>query len=309
MDSKGYIPISLLASFNRIKQLTLDTRLVKEVLLLSAFVEVNGGMVRMGGVGGGAPSGSVSSVGNTDSQQIRSSSSWESFVLPDAVESVVEDVAMENVGVDNSYGGYHQQQQQQQQQQINGYGYGGGSGYGYGYGAAGYGYGYGYGYPPVGPTVGLGYYEDPQSQLQQQQQQQQASGGGGGGGGYEPGEGAADEQEHASSETVPRPSMLMNGHTAESTTSINTTTTRKLDDPPPPTSSLHSKEKKEGEIKLNGIFKHDQQRQHGDEGGEEYGGEEGEEEEEEEEEEDVVFVMGGTDVSTSWAAPERERRA
>ena len=303
MDSKGYIPISLLASFNRIKQLTLDTRLVKEVLLLSAFVEVNGGMVRMGGVGGGAAaasSGSVSSGGN-ESQQIRSSSSWESFVLPDAVESVVEDVAMENVGVDNSFGGYHQQQQQPQPQ-LNGYGYGGGTGYGYGYGAGGYGYGYGYGYPPVGPTAGsagLGYYEDPQSQLQQQQQQQPPSGGGG----YGPGDGAVDEHEQASSETV-LPSMLMNGHTAESTTSTNTTRTRKLDNPP--TSAFHSKEKKGEEIKLNGIFKHDQQ-QHGDGGGEEYGGDDGEEEEEDEEE-DVVFVMGGTDVSTSWA-PERQRRA
>ena len=267
MDSKGYIPISLLASFNRIKQLTLDTRLVKEVLLLSTFVEVNGGMVRMGGAASSNPS-----------IEGRSSSSWESFVLPDAVESVVEDVVVENVVVDNGYGGYQQQQQQQQQQQLNGYAYGGGSGYGYGYGAAGYGYGYGYGYPPVSPA-GLGYYEDPQHQ----QQQQQA-----GGGGYElGGEGVVDH-----GETVP-PSMLMNGHTAESTTAP----ARKLDGPPARTPAI-----REGEdIKPNGIFKHDQ---HGDER-EECNGEE--EEEEEEEEEDVVFVMGGTDVSTSWT-PERERR-
>ena len=170
MDSKGYIPISFLASFNRIKQLTLDTRLVKEVLLLSAFVEVNGGMVRMGGAFSSNPSS-----GGNESQQIRSSSSWESFVLPDAVESVVEDAAMENVVVDNSYGGGGGHHRHQQQQQLNGYGYG---------------------YPPVGPTAGLGYYEDPQIQ------QQQASGGGG----YEPGEGVVDEHELASSETVP-PSM------------------------------------------------------------------------------------------------------
>ena len=263
MDSKGYIPISLLASFNRIKQLTLDTRLVKEVLLLSAFVEVNGGMVRMGGVG----ASSSSKNGGNESQN--RSSSWESFVLPDAVESVVEDV--ENV-VDNGYGGYHQQQ-------LNGYGYGGS--------------GYGYGYPQVGPT-GLGYYEDPQSQ---QQQQQQASGG------YELGEareGVVDGLERTShidhGETVV-PSMLMNGHTAESMT---TTTTPELDDRHthivPPTSVLHLEE--EEEIKPNGIFKHDQLH-HGDE----YEGEE----EEEEEEEDVVFVMG-TDMSTSWT-PDRERRA
>ena len=66
-----------------------------------------------------------------------------------------------------------------------------------------------------------------------------------------------------------------------STTSTSTSTS---------TSPLFSKEKEvKEEIKVNGIFKHDQQ-QHGDEGGEVYEGEEGEEEEE-----DVVFVIGGTD--------------
>ena len=323
MDSKGYIPISLLASFNRIKQLTLDTRLVKEVLMLSAFVEVNGGMVRMGGAAAAAAAAAATSNSNPSSgglnegggQQNRmsNSSSWESFVLPDAVESVVEDVVVENV-TDNGYGGYHHhhqqhQQQQQQQQQLNGYGYGGSTGYGYGYGAAaaGYGYGYGYGYPPVGPTAGLGYYEDLQSQQQQQQHPQHASG-------YETGEGVVDDQrqqqqqqqheEHVSShidhgETV-LPSMLMNGHTAESTTAM----TSKLDDPPHHPTSVIKEEEITG--KLNGIFKRDQHQQCGDGRGEGCDGEE--EEEEEEEEEDVVFVMGGTDVSTSWT-PERERRA
>jgi hypothetical protein len=181
MDSKGYIPISLLASFNRIKQLTLDTRLVRDVLLLSAFVEVNGGMVRMGGAGQGQGGG-----GNENR------SSWESFVLPDAVESVVEDV--ENV--DGGYG--------YQQHQLNGYGYGG-SGYGYGYGT-GYAYGYGYGYPPIGPA-GLGYYEDHQSQQP--------------GGGYETGrgEGVVDEHGHSRGETVS--SSILNGHSES----------HKLDDP------------------------------------------------------------------------------
>jgi hypothetical protein len=92
-------------------------------------------MIRMGGVG------ASSSAGKNESQQNRSSSSWESFVLPDAIESVVEDV-MENF-VDNSCGGYLQQ--------VNGYGVW-----------------------VVGPMAGLGYYEDLESQ---QQQQQQASGG------------------------------------------------------------------------------------------------------------------------------------
>ena len=71
----------LLASFNRIKQLTLDTRLVKEVLLLSAF---NVGMVRMGGVGGASlrvpvkgvglktnKTGTSAAVGNLSSYQMQ----------------------------------------------------------------------------------------------------------------------------------------------------------------------------------------------------------------------------------------------
>ena len=63
MDSRGWIPISLIASFNRVKKLTLDTNLVKEVLYLSSMVQVRDDWVRMGG--------------------------WERFVLPDAEESVV----------------------------------------------------------------------------------------------------------------------------------------------------------------------------------------------------------------------------
>ncbi|KAF8156721.1 hypothetical protein B0H34DRAFT_631254, partial [Crassisporium funariophilum] len=73
MDSRGWIPIPLIASFNRVKQLTHMqdgalaqlVQLVREVLTLSRGVQVRGEMVRMGG--------------------------WERFVLPDAVESVVED--------------------------------------------------------------------------------------------------------------------------------------------------------------------------------------------------------------------------
>lgn len=64
MDSRGWIDIGLLASFNRVKQLTGDYQLVREVLMLSTFVEVREGHARMAG--------------------------WERFVLPDAVKSVVE---------------------------------------------------------------------------------------------------------------------------------------------------------------------------------------------------------------------------
>ena len=69
MDTRGWIPISLIASFNRVRQLTTDVHLVKEVLTLSSFVQVCGGMVRMNG--------------------------WESFVLPGAPVSRVEDEGQE----------------------------------------------------------------------------------------------------------------------------------------------------------------------------------------------------------------------
>ncbi|KAH7910351.1 hypothetical protein BJ138DRAFT_1009036 [Hygrophoropsis aurantiaca] len=58
MDDSGWIPISLLASFNRVRNLTTDTTLVAEVLQQSNVVEVDGEFVRMSG------------------QQ------WEQFILP-----------------------------------------------------------------------------------------------------------------------------------------------------------------------------------------------------------------------------------
>ncbi|KAJ3513149.1 hypothetical protein NLJ89_g3116 [Agrocybe chaxingu] len=65
MDSKGWIPIQLFASFNRVRQLTMDAQLVRDVLTLSSMVQVHENMVRMG--------------------------AWESFVLPDAAPSTVEE--------------------------------------------------------------------------------------------------------------------------------------------------------------------------------------------------------------------------
>ncbi|KAF9566502.1 hypothetical protein CPC08DRAFT_628295 [Agrocybe pediades] len=72
MDARGWIPISLFTSFNRVKTLIpppadeeAQTRLVGEVLTLSSLVQVRGGMVRMGG--------------------------WERYVLPDAKPSEVDE--------------------------------------------------------------------------------------------------------------------------------------------------------------------------------------------------------------------------
>lgn len=73
MDSRGWIPITLIASFNRIRQFAVDIQLVRDVLMLSSVVQVKDDWVRMVG--------------------------WEQFVLPDAMpSSVVEwpDVEQQN---------------------------------------------------------------------------------------------------------------------------------------------------------------------------------------------------------------------
>ena len=64
MDSKGWIPISTLASFNRVKALTHDYQCVKDVLAISTVLAVREDWVRMYG--------------------------WESFVLPNAPQSRIE---------------------------------------------------------------------------------------------------------------------------------------------------------------------------------------------------------------------------
>lgn len=63
MDSQGWIPISLIASFNRVKRLMMDVQLVRDVLVLSEQVQVRDNWVRM--------------------------NAWEQFVLPDAPRSTV----------------------------------------------------------------------------------------------------------------------------------------------------------------------------------------------------------------------------
>lgn len=65
MDSRGWVPIALIASFNRVRQFAVDLQVVKEVLMLSSVVEVRDEWVRMVG--------------------------WERFVLPDAPASTVEE--------------------------------------------------------------------------------------------------------------------------------------------------------------------------------------------------------------------------
>jgi la-related protein 1 len=69
MDSRGWIPISLLASFNRVRHLTLDPQLVRDVLALSQVLEMRDDCVRM------------------------TRGEWAQFVLPDAPASTVEGAA------------------------------------------------------------------------------------------------------------------------------------------------------------------------------------------------------------------------
>ncbi|KAI0777277.1 hypothetical protein BD413DRAFT_609667 [Trametes elegans] len=64
MDSRGWIPIPLIASFNRVRTLTTDAQLVTDVLTLSSLVEVRDGYVRM--------------------------RQWQQFVFPNARKSIVE---------------------------------------------------------------------------------------------------------------------------------------------------------------------------------------------------------------------------
>lgn len=65
MDNRGWVPVSVIASFNRVRQLTYDINLVRDVMGLSMLVEVHGDKVRL-----------------RDRQ-------WLPFILPDAPPSDV----------------------------------------------------------------------------------------------------------------------------------------------------------------------------------------------------------------------------
>jgi la-related protein 1 len=67
--------MSLIASFNRVRRLTMDEQLVKDVLGLSSVVEVMHDHVRMVG--------------------------WEQFILPDAAPSTVESGGYEEEAEDD----------------------------------------------------------------------------------------------------------------------------------------------------------------------------------------------------------------
>ncbi|KAI5120889.1 hypothetical protein M0805_002989 [Coniferiporia weirii] len=83
MDSKGWIPIDLIASFNRIKRLTTDVRMVADVLSLSSLVEVRDGHVRL------------------------VNRQWANFVLPGARTSTVSDGDFDVSGSQSLASGQH----------------------------------------------------------------------------------------------------------------------------------------------------------------------------------------------------------
>ncbi|KAJ6571838.1 hypothetical protein B0H19DRAFT_935815 [Mycena capillaripes] len=65
MDSQGWVPIEMLASFKRVQAKTSDVNLVRDVLGLSEYAEIRGDWVR-------------------------STDGWEKFVLPTARPSVLD---------------------------------------------------------------------------------------------------------------------------------------------------------------------------------------------------------------------------
>lgn len=47
MDSEGWIDLHIIASFNRMRQLTLDTELIRQTTTLSSIIEMSGEKVRL----------------------------------------------------------------------------------------------------------------------------------------------------------------------------------------------------------------------------------------------------------------------
>lgn len=71
MDTLGFVSIPLIATFNRVKNLTSDLTIVREMMALSSIFEVRGDKVRLSNRG------------------------WEQWTLPGAVKSEEEDVVEE----------------------------------------------------------------------------------------------------------------------------------------------------------------------------------------------------------------------
>ncbi|KAG8686653.1 hypothetical protein FRC08_012384, partial [Ceratobasidium sp. 394] len=73
MDSQGWIPVSTVASFNRLRRLTPDVHIVREMMALSSFVELS-------------PDGEKARMAH---------GAWSTFVLPDAQDASASSAASE----------------------------------------------------------------------------------------------------------------------------------------------------------------------------------------------------------------------
>ncbi|KAG9077217.1 hypothetical protein FS749_010921 [Ceratobasidium sp. UAMH 11750] len=73
MDSQGWIPVSTVASFNRLRRLTPDAHIVREMMALSSFVELS-------------PDGEKARMAH---------GAWSTFVLPDAQDASASSAASE----------------------------------------------------------------------------------------------------------------------------------------------------------------------------------------------------------------------
>lgn len=92
MDSRGWIPIPLIASFNRVIRLTSDPQMVRDVLTLSSIVQVLDNSVRM--------------------------LDWEKYVLPDAAPSVVEGgYTMQTTVVDDREAGEEEEEDEEDEEE------------------------------------------------------------------------------------------------------------------------------------------------------------------------------------------------
>ncbi|KAG8713603.1 hypothetical protein FRC09_018532 [Ceratobasidium sp. 395] len=82
MDSQGWIPVSTVTSFNRLRRLTLDVQLVREMMMLSALVELS-----------------------ADGEKARmAQGAWSTFVLPDAQDASVS-ASSQSVASEPTMGG------------------------------------------------------------------------------------------------------------------------------------------------------------------------------------------------------------
>lgn len=104
MDLEGWIDISMIASFNRIKSLTPDVAIVREVMEMSSLLEVKGDKVRLGGgeakrwVLPDAKPSSLEGSGSTLTSPKKSSEATEiSHGLPPSVDTGVSALGIENM--------------------------------------------------------------------------------------------------------------------------------------------------------------------------------------------------------------------